>query len=282
MSYTSPTTRSPGYKVKAVGDWNILVNDIKYLKGESGAITLEDSVLISKSIDGGHTLSVQNVNTGTGAIAAIRVQNDTGSTDGLRLFCYGKSWTTSGMQVQDGANVEAGANLSGGLSIGAAHASGVIRFFTGGTGSGNQRLEIDASGDITTILDATFGLNAYSHLSFWTGDIAALQSRGSARVVIDSENNSTSETFSVEHNAADGFSDILMSLSESGRMRLAGYHSLDELSATPADPSDGIEVNIYMKSNKLVICYNDGGTVRYKYLTLSGTGDTWTHTTTPP
>jgi hypothetical protein len=55
-----------------------------------------------------------------------------------------------------------------------------------------------------------------------------------------------------------------------------------EVSATPAAPADGAMFRIYMKNDKLVIQYNDGGTVRYKYLDLTGTGVTWTHTTSAP
>lgn len=39
---------------------------------------------------------------------------------------------------------------------------------------------------------------------------------------------------------------------------------------------------LYFKGSKLIAKYDDGGTVRYKYLELSGTGVTWVHTTTEP
>lgn len=50
---------------------------------------------------------------------------------------------------------------------------------------------------------------------------------------------------------------------------------------TPSTPASG-ECVTYMKGSKYIIAYDDGGTVRYKYLDLSGTGATWTHTTTAP
>jgi hypothetical protein len=53
-------------------------------------------------------------------------------------------------------------------------------------------------------------------------------------------------------------------------------------SVTPSTPANGTEVNVYFKSNKIIFQYNDGGTVRYKYLSLTGTGVTWVHTTTAP
>jgi hypothetical protein len=58
---------------------------------------------------------------------------------------------------------------------------------------------------------------------------------------------------------------------------------LQEIGSTPSIPNVlGTECNVYMKANNFVIAYNDGGTVRYKYLLLSGTGSTWTHSTSAP
>jgi hypothetical protein len=61
-------------------------------------------------------------------------------------------------------------------------------------------------------------------------------------------------------------------------MRLARYTSTPPLSGITSN-GDCI---MYMKDSKLVIGYNDYGTMRYKYLDLSGTGTTWVHTTTAP
>lgn len=58
--------------------------------------------------------------------------------------------------------------------------------------------------------------------------------------------------------------------------------TLAESTANPVDPTDGAEVRQYMKGDKVVYQYNDGGTVRYKTLTLTGTGSGWNHSTTPP
>lgn len=52
--------------------------------------------------------------------------------------------------------------------------------------------------------------------------------------------------------------------------------------STPSTPANGTEYNQYYKSGKFIIQYNDGGTTRYKYLDLTGTGATWIHTTTAP
>lgn len=55
--------------------------------------------------------------------------------------------------------------------------------------------------------------------------------------------------------------------------------------ATPPDPGNNSllsTAHIYIRNQKLVIQYNDGGTIRYKYLDLTGSGTTWTHTTSAP
>lgn len=55
-----------------------------------------------------------------------------------------------------------------------------------------------------------------------------------------------------------------------------------EQASTPATPADGTECRVYMRTDRIIFQYNDGGTVRWKYLTLSGTGTTWAHTTSAP
>lgn len=69
---------------------------------------------------------------------------------------------------------------------------------------------------------------------------------------------------------------------DTSKIQLAGSMTLDELAATPSDPSASDQAKVYIKANKLVIAWNDAGTMRYKYLDLTGTGVTWTATTTPP
>ena len=49
--------------------------------------------------------------------------------------------------------------------------------------------------------------------------------------------------------------------------------------STPANPGTSSEAKVYVKSNKVVFQFNDAGTIRYKYLDLTGTGVTWTATT---
>lgn len=51
---------------------------------------------------------------------------------------------------------------------------------------------------------------------------------------------------------------------------------------TPSGPASSSESNIYVKGGKIVFQYNDAGTVRYKYLDMTGTGVTFVHSTTAP
>jgi len=54
------------------------------------------------------------------------------------------------------------------------------------------------------------------------------------------------------------------------------------LRPSAAPDLDDNEAGIYLVGSKLVVVYDDDGTLRYKYLELSGTGATLTHTTTAP
>ena len=67
-----------------------------------------------------------------------------------------------------------------------------------------------------------------------------------------------------------------------GAVAVDAHINFDEMSSTPSSPADGVSCNVYMKSDRLVIQYNQGGTIRYKSLLLTGTGVTWSHSTTAP
>lgn len=52
--------------------------------------------------------------------------------------------------------------------------------------------------------------------------------------------------------------------------------------ASPGELPAGSRTAVYMRGDKLIIAFNDGGTIRYKYLSLAGTLTDWVHTTSPP
>jgi hypothetical protein len=61
-----------------------------------------------------------------------------------------------------------------------------------------------------------------------------------------------------------------------------GTLAIQEVAGTPAVPSGGNRAALYVKADKLVVAFNDGGTIRYKWLPLAGAGAEWTDSTTPP
>jgi hypothetical protein len=67
-----------------------------------------------------------------------------------------------------------------------------------------------------------------------------------------------------------------------GQLITSSYFTVNELTDNPSFPAAGAACNVYMKGDKFVIQYRDGTTTRYKYLDLTGTGVTWTHSTTAP
>ena len=79
---------------------------------------------------GDQLLYVQNTTAGVGNYATIGVGNN---NDGqaLTLRAYSTTYTTSGVNIQASTLVRG--NQTGGLSIAATNASGVIRFYSGGT-----------------------------------------------------------------------------------------------------------------------------------------------------
>jgi len=58
--------------------------------------------------------------------------------------------------------------------------------------------------------------------------------------------------------------------------------TFDESTGTPSNPTADSQMRVYMRADKFIIQFNNGGTVRYKYLDLTGTGVTWVHSTTAP
>jgi len=113
-------------------------------------------------------LSVRNSTAGTANLAKITASADGGTSD-LELTQLSSTYTTSGVRTQDGGLLLE--RQAGGLSIAAQHASGVIRFYAGGTTlraqiqtTGTQTwapygagaATFDASGNITSVSDVRF------------------------------------------------------------------------------------------------------------------------------
>ena len=92
-------------------------------------------------------LIVENVDTGTAALAKLTIRNLAGGNDALSLGVFGTGFTTTGGYLKDGAYLFAENALSGGLSIGA-RASADLRFYTAGQADANERMRITSGGNI--------------------------------------------------------------------------------------------------------------------------------------
>lgn len=93
----------------------------------------------------GVATTIRNTQSGTGALAGIRIGNNT-AANRLEIFTLSSAYTQAGPYYPDGSSL---ANEgTGGLSLGALNASGNLRFYSGGTGDSNERLRITSSGNI--------------------------------------------------------------------------------------------------------------------------------------
>jgi hypothetical protein len=133
-------------------------------------------------------------------------------------------------------------------------------------------------------LDDLFVFNAYGQYDTTVGHFnlgAQLSAR--ATETFSSTAAGTRWQFSTVTNATTTLTERLR-IEQDGAIHLTAdaYQRFVERSTTPANPSDGVEIQAYMRANKIIYQYNDGGTVRYKYLDMTGTGVTWVHTTTAP
>lgn len=75
---------------------------------------------------------------------------------------------------------------------------------------------------------------------------------------------------------------LLCRIGAFGEVTIGSNLLLPAQTSTPAAPGVSSDAKIYVKGGKLVIQYNDAGTVRYKWLDLAGAGVTWQHSTTAP
>lgn len=91
MAWSAPATYSTGQIVTAV-DLNLIRDNLKYLKGQAGAVTIEDQIALTLNANASNGLNVTNANAGASAFAHINLINDGGSAAG---FFRGSSTTAA-------------------------------------------------------------------------------------------------------------------------------------------------------------------------------------------
>jgi hypothetical protein len=213
----------------------------------------------------------------------------------------GKGILTIGYGTTDIINfTSTGASLDGLLWAGGANlSSSGLRLVTG-TGTGNRlRWEVAGAGGSKSldIFATESGVDYYGYVSMQDPGTTPT----SRNLIMGVEPESGGAYLSVRkvglagassitarlENATDEFkivgdSTTNFTIRGTGQLITSSYFTVNELTDNPSFPVAGAACNVYMKGDKFVIQYRDGTTTRYKYLDLTGTGVTWTHSTTAP
>jgi len=88
-------------------------------------------------------------------------------------------------------------------------------------------------------------------------------------------------TTSEERMRIDGTGKVgIGTTSPNSAFEINGATTIDKVSSSPTCANG--QTVVYTKGNYYVIMYNDGGTYKYRYLTLNSTNATWTYSTTAP
>jgi hypothetical protein len=74
----------------------------------------------------------------------------------------------------------------------------------------------------------------------------------------------------------------LLELIQNNSHSLSGVLQLQDKAAGLSPGGSNHSARVYFRNANLVVSYDDAGTIRYKYLDLTGTGVTWTHSIIAP
>lgn len=188
------------------------------------------------------------------------VVENSGSVNPLSITCYGGHNSNLFLTAQ-GTLASPTKMLSGNRLVG----------FSGRGYYDNGAGGVGFSGDVARI-DFTAGEDFASSTNCGTNMIFSVTPTGSGTIA-EAMRIAATKTVSFQNG---------ISLQQVASAAEAATVVMNEKDTTPASPTSGSQAKVYMKSDKLVIQYNDGGTVRYKYLDLTGTGVTWVHDTAAP
>ncbi len=139
------------------------------------------------------------------------------------------------------------------------------------TGAGATRVFLDAdrtgSGEYLGRLHGRWNNNDVAEIAFVTGSDATSKDDGEIAFYTSAGGSNPAERMRVRQDGTVDFAKSIL---------------LSEQSTTPANPAQDSEARMYVRGDKLIVQFNDGGTVRYKSMLLSGTGATWVQSETPP
>jgi len=89
--------------------------------------------------------TIRNTQAGVAATASFRMGNNL-AVNRFEIFTLSSTYTTAGVYVADGSSITN--EGTGGLSIGATNAAGILRFYTAGSGSANEKMRITSAGNV--------------------------------------------------------------------------------------------------------------------------------------
>jgi len=253
-----------------------LANDAYYIQWRGGTIQ-------GKSGTSGTTRGITStVNFNANLIDGVRFLMGTGATDywtAVAINTAGVSGTSNGSALRD-CIFDGG--YEGGVAIHAyAGTTGLSLVGNRLEGNGqNFLLQDDDSFGITVLggsLQGSSGVPAPRLFDLSGGDvfIAGVDIReategihlgAAARRVTEMNNSWTNVTTKVS--SSEGLAGIL-SLYNGQMLLEGGYHTLSERSANPTAEQVNRRANVYVKGDKLVVQFDNGGTVRYLTLDLT-------------
>lgn len=153
----------------------------------------------------------------------------------------------------------------------------------GDSGGGNRIRIVSSSGDQLQLQNELGNIEFQVDLDDATTPTMIFGEDGTEanRTILDVPTGAKGARFALKGNIGAG-SEGMFEVRTQGSGGNSTFMRMRETTNTPPNPGNGDSYHLYIKGDKLVIQFNDGGTVRYKYLDLTGTGVTWQHTTTAP
>lgn len=140
-------TGGGSYSFMTGGDYPNGVNRFSILNsGNVGVGTGSPNGLLAVVSSHPNSVETHIQNTNTSGYSALRLGVDAVSANGGAFEHFGGTWNGTGLTTPSTTAVIG--FEAGGLNLGAFHSSGVIKFFTGGIYQNNERIRIEAGGNV--------------------------------------------------------------------------------------------------------------------------------------